>query len=106
MNTQQRLAQLQAHLNLNPLNPIRAKREIILGLAAFSIGILLGVSIIVEAGRIGSPDFVWLASAFSMTTLGAHLAMAGQRSMLYQSMNKLTDWIVARLEPVDSGEGD
>lgn len=87
---------------LRPLSPAWAKLEIFIGLAAVSGGHLLSIYTIVHAG----PTWFWLflAASVLLQTLGGYLALAGHRSHLYQSQNKLVAYLagVAR-EQAESG---
>jgi len=72
-----------------------AKLEILIGLAAVSTGHLLSIYTIVHAG----PTWFWrfLAASVLLQTLGGYLALAGHRSHLYQSQNKLAAYLAALL---------
>jgi hypothetical protein len=76
------LADLHARLGYRRLSPAWAKLEILLGLLAAGVGLLLGQ-------WLPRPDASWpLAGAcLALFVLGGYLALAGQRSHLYQSAN-------------------
>ena len=73
---------LHEDLGLGRLSPLWAKAEIFLGLAVVAVALLdpFGLDILIRL-----PLFV----------LGGYLAMAGHRSHLYQSNNKLAAWLHA-----------
>jgi hypothetical protein len=56
-----------------------AKFEMLLGLGAASIGIVMG-----------SNEPVWRAASAALITLGAYLALAGHRTHLYDAMTRQT----------------
>ncbi|MDX1945858.1 MAG: hypothetical protein SFU86_10715 [Pirellulaceae bacterium] len=87
---------LHEELGLKRLSPGWAKGEIFLGLATLAAGNLAGVFAIVrlEGGQLGAV----LAASIVLQTLGGYLAMAGHRSHLYQSQNKLTAWLADRIK--------
>ena len=88
---------------LRPLSPAWAKLEIFIGLAAVSTGHLLSIYTIVHAG----PPWFWLflAASVLLQTLGGYLALAGHRSHLYQSQNKLVAHL-AGLAREQAGSGN
>jgi len=95
MSSDQRLAELHAELGLKRPNPTWAKAEIVLGLAAVSLGLLIGVHSVAR----NAADVYWPLAAAStiLQTLGGYLALAGHRSHLYQSQNKLFAWLAGKL---------
>lgn len=75
------------NLGYKPLNRTWAKLEILFGLTAAGSGLLLGNwAPHAEAERLP----VLLGGALALFVLGSYLAMAGQRSHLYQSLNEQT----------------
>ena len=88
---------------LRPLNPTWAKLEILIGLAAAAIGLLCGVRGVQD---LAAAEAWWLiAASVLLQTLGGYLALAGHRSHLYQSQNKLAAYLAAQLrhEATDRG---
>ena len=83
------LDRLHGDLGLKPLRPGWAKLEIFLGLAAAGLGLLLG------GWAVGRPEPDWLAAGagLALFVLGGYLALAGHRSHLYQSNNRLTAYL-------------
>lgn len=88
---QRELDRLHLHLKWKRLNPIWAKLEIVFGLLAASSGLLCGIYGIVRAGH--DPSWGLLIASIALQTLGTYLALAGHRSHLYQSQNKLAAWL-------------
>lgn len=83
----QPLARLHRELGLKRLNLWWAKAEIVIGLAAAAIGVF-------------APDELighW-AIRMALFVLGMYFAMAGHRSHLYQSTNKLVAHVVSKIE--------
>jgi hypothetical protein len=84
------LMRLHRDLGLKPLTKRFARLEIFLGLLVVSIG-LLAISrasfqpLEIESGVI--------AAGVILTVLGGYLALAGQRSLLYQSNNMLVAYL-------------
>ncbi|QJW97755.1 hypothetical protein [Frigoriglobus tundricola] len=79
------LDRLHRDLGLKRLNPLWAKLEIVFGLVAVGAGI---VSAVHAAPRPEDPFWAWLGPV-ALITLGGYLALAGHRSHLYQSNNRL-----------------
>ena len=79
------LDRLHRDLGLKRLNPLWAKLEILLGLFAASAGLVGALAMDPTANR---PPVVWLGPVL-LATLGGYLALAGHRSHLYQSNNRL-----------------
>lgn len=81
------LARLHRDLGLKRLAPAWAKAEIVFGLLAAAVGLVAAVKI---AGRPGAepPLWEWLGPVL-LIALGGYLALAGHRSHLYQSNNRL-----------------
>jgi hypothetical protein len=82
------LEEIHSRLHHKQLNPLWAKLEILLGLAASGVGLLFSQWLLTqpEAGR----SWGLVAAALALFVLGGYLALAGHRSHLYQSSNKLT----------------
>lgn len=78
------LDRLHADLGLKRLNPLWAKLEIVLGLAAAGAGVLLMTS---------TADAATVAGGLALFVLGGYLTMAGHRSHLYQSNNVLAAYL-------------
>jgi hypothetical protein len=85
---------LHEDLGLKRLHPGWAKIEILLGLAAVSTGHLCGIYAIVQAG--GATYWGLIAACVLLQTLGGYLTLAGHRSHLYQSNNKLAAWLASQ----------
>lgn len=75
------------NLGYKPLNRTWAKLEILFGLTAAGIGLLLG-----NWAPHADPErmLLLLGGALALFVLGSYLAMAGHRSHLYQSLNEQT----------------
>lgn len=76
---------LHRELGLRRLNPWWAKAEIVIGLAAAATAMFAPADMI----------DVWLVRV-ALFTLGLYFAMAGHRSHLYQSTNRLAAYASAR----------
>jgi hypothetical protein len=89
------LDEVHSRLRHKRLNPLWAKLEIVLGLAAGGAGLLLGPWFLAqpEADR----SWALVAAALALFVLGGYLALAGHRSHLYQSSNKLTALLLEEL---------
>lgn len=94
------LAELHSVLDMKQLNPAWAKAEIFLGLAAASAGLLVAI----RAPSFSAVEVDWMSTIVSLALMvfGSYLAMAGHRSHLYQSNNKLAAYLVERV----SGKAD
>ena len=79
------LDRLRRDLGLKKLNPVWAKVEIFFGLGAVGGSVFGGLHLARDAG---TPEGVWAGLA-AVFTLGGYLALAGHRSHLYQSNNRL-----------------
>jgi hypothetical protein len=93
-NNPDRVSHLHAALGHKRLNRTWAKGEILLGLFAAGVGMLLG-----EWAVARSVEVEWTAAAASvfLFILGGYLALAGSRSHLYQSSNELTAFLLEEL---------
>jgi hypothetical protein len=79
------LDRLHRDLGLKRLNPTWAKAEIFLGLFAFACGIV-GAGLLANTPNL--PVWAWFGPIL-LITFGGYLALAGHRSHLYQSNNRL-----------------
>ena len=103
-HTDPAVARLHADLRLKRLNPVWAKLEILLGLAAAGAGLFLGDSAVQQ---IGEPAWPQLFTGLALFVLGGYLAMAGHRSHIYQSNNVLAAYLAemvrATKQPPEAG---
>jgi hypothetical protein len=81
------LDRLHRDLGLKRLNPVWAKLEMLLGLFAVAIGLVGGMKLATQLPD-QIPPWAWLGPVL-LITLGGYLALAGHRSHLYQSNNRL-----------------
>lgn len=79
------VGRLHRDLGLKRLNPWWAKLEIVLGLAAVAAGLFGGVRTAVDPSGHLAP----LLPFGALFVLGGYLSLAGHRSHLYQSNNRL-----------------
>jgi hypothetical protein len=91
MSRRDDLIRLHTELGLNRLFPVWAKLEIIFGLLAAGAGLLYGVRLAASPLPNVGP-FAWFAPLL-LFTLGGYLALAGHRSHLYQSNNRLAAYL-------------
>jgi hypothetical protein len=92
-------AELRNALGHRPLSRAWAKAEILVGLLAAGLGLLLDDRAL---GReAGGPGL--LAARLLLFTLGGYLALAGHRSHLYQSGNDLAAYLAAVLRTGEEG---
>lgn len=83
------LDRLHRDLGLKRLRPGWAKAELFLGLLAAAGGLVFGVRAAVQPGA--EP---WEPAPFvALAALGSYLALAGHRSHLYQSNNRLAAYL-------------
>jgi hypothetical protein len=95
------LARLHAALGYKPLSRAWAKAEIVLGLSAAGLGLLLGDWAV---SRVREVEGLVAAAGLALFILGGYLALAGHRSHLYQSNNELTAFLLEHLQrPEDKG---
>jgi hypothetical protein len=85
------LDQLHRDLGWKPLHPLWAKIEIGVGLLATAIGLISGMKLAVLTEMV-TPLWLWTAPVL-LITLGGYLALAGHRSHLYQSNNRLAAYL-------------
>src|SRR5690242_1419880 len=85
------LARLHRDLGLKTLRPLWAKLEILLGLTAAAIGLFAGMH---QSRRPTHevPPWAWVGPV-ALVALGGYLALAGHRSHLYQSSNRLAAYL-------------
>jgi hypothetical protein len=85
------LVELHAKLGYKRLNRTWAKLEIVLGLFAAGSGLLLGDWGLSRSGA----EIEWAlpAAGLALFVFGSYLALAGNRSHLYQSGNERTAYI-------------
>ena len=78
----------------SPFWKLWAKLEIFLGLVALAAGVIGGARLAVIESR-EHTDVTWLAWAgnASLIVLGGYLALAGHRSHLYQSNNRIAAYL-------------
>jgi hypothetical protein len=85
------LARLHRDLGLKPLNPLWAKAEILIGLFVVATGLVVGMRLATDPAAAAS-EWIWLGPVL-LITLGGYLALAGHRSHLYQSNNRLAAYL-------------
>jgi hypothetical protein len=85
------LKELHTALGYQPLNRAWAKAEILVGLTAVGLGLLLGGWIVARAAEL---EWGFILAALALFVFGGYLAMAGHRSHLYQSNNELTVYLI------------
>jgi hypothetical protein len=95
MNTQESLGKLRTALGYKPLSRLWAKVEILLGLAAAGAGLLVGNWQV--ARGTAAVDWFYLSGGLSLFVMGGYLALAGNRSHLYQSSNELTAYLAEEI---------
>ena len=91
---EQALTELHCALGIKELNPLWAKAEIFLGLAAAAIGLIVVVRFLVASTE---TDWLPILTSMALMVLGMYLAMAGHRSHLYQSNNKLAAYLAGEI---------
>jgi hypothetical protein len=94
-----KMEEFLAEAGLKKLSKTWAKLEIVVGLLAAATGLLAGQWALVATG---TPDWVWVAGGVLLFSLGGYLALAGNRSHLYQSNNYLAAML---LEAVRKSKG-
>src|SRR5262245_57224271 len=93
------LDRLHRDLSLKRLSPAWAKVEILLGLVAASSGLLTGTYGVIGIDRASS--WLLLGASVVLQTLGIYLTLAGHRSHVYQSQNKMAAWLANRISQRD-----
>ena len=91
IDTETSLTALHSALGMKKLKPVWAKMEILLGLAAAAAGLMVAIRILASA--LVEIDWVRIIVSMALMVFGAYLAMAGHRSHLYQSNNKLAAYL-------------
>jgi hypothetical protein len=95
MVKQDPIFRLEQNLGFKQLSPTWAKLEILLGRSAAGVGLFLG------SWALSRPieEILWglVAGGLSLYALGGYLALAGNRSHLYQSSNKVTTFLVEEI---------
>lgn len=99
------LERLHRDLNHRWLNPWWAKFEIVLGLAGIAMAMIAGLEIGFQ--RASHPEnathpAMWLGPAV-IFVLGGYLALAGHRSHLYQSNNRLAAYLAGLIRSQTAG---
>ena len=87
MTPEDPLDRLHRELGFKRLDPLWAKAEIVFGLLAFAVGLIGAIKFAARpAGEVA--EWMWLGPIL-LVALGGYLALAGHRSHLYQSNNRL-----------------
>ncbi|MCI0682381.1 MAG: hypothetical protein L0Y71_09770 [Gemmataceae bacterium] len=89
---------LLARAGLKKLSKTWAKLEIVLGLFAVFAGVLASQWVLL---KMTEPEWTWLAGGALLFVFGGYLAMAGHRSHLYQSNNRLTALLLQELTRIE-----
>ena len=91
------LDEVHAALGYKHLSRVWAKVEILFGLGAAGIGMLLG------GWAVSRPtvQLLWAGASLLLFLLGWYLALAGTRSHLYRSMNDLTAMMVDEMRKME-----
>ena len=80
------------------LSPVWAKLEIVICLTVAAIGQLIAIrEVVTQPDPITAPT----AAGVVLFVLGLYLAMAGHRSHLYQSNNRLAAYLIAKMQQVN-----
>jgi hypothetical protein len=95
----QALDELHRQIGLKRLNRTWAKLEIVFGLFAAGVGVLLGQWLTV---RSPGPDWSLLGASLLLFVFGWYLALAGHRSHLYQSNNDLIAYLAQEIHRINS----
>jgi len=90
-DTDEALARLYRDLNHKWLNPWWAKFEICLGLLGVAVG-FVGGTVLARRPENEVPEWAWFGPII-LIVLGGYLALAGHRSHLYQSNNRLAAYL-------------
>jgi hypothetical protein len=85
------LAKLHADLNHQWLNPWWAKAEILLGLLGVGTSVVTA-AVLARRPESEVPEWAWLGPIL-LIALGGYLALAGHRSHLYLSNNRLAAYL-------------
>ena len=89
------LEALRRATGFSPLNKAWAKLEILFGLTAVALGLVVALRL-AKVPEADLPWWVW-AGPVLLIALGGYLALAGHRSHLYQSNARLTAHLARRL---------
>jgi hypothetical protein len=95
IDTETSLTKLHSALGMKKLNPVWAKMEIFLGLAAAAAGLMVAIRVLSSASV--EIDWVRIIVSTALMVFGVYLAMAGHRSHLYPSNNKLAAYLADRI---------
>jgi hypothetical protein len=97
------LAQLRKALGHRPLTRPWAAAEMLVGLAAVGLGILLDLWVV---GRQGEATSTWsgAAAALVLFVCGGYLALAGHRSHLFQSHHELADYLAQEIRSLKEAQ--
>lgn len=98
IDTETSLAELHSALGMKKLNPVWAKMEIFLGLSAAAVRMMVAIRVLSSASV--EIDWVRIIVSMALMVFGAYLAMAGHRSHLYQSNNKLAAYLAERISKI------
>lgn len=100
------LERLRRDLGLKRLSAVWAKLEILIGLLAAAVGGVVAVRLAARP-ETSVPEWAWLAPVL-LVALGGYLALAGHRSHLYQSNNRLVahlaELIRSQHQPAEKGQ--
>ena len=100
MNHEKHLDEVRAALGYKHLSRVWAKVEILFGLGAAGIGMLVG-GWAIAAPKVQLP---WAGVGLALFVLGWYLALAGTRSHLYRSMNDLTALLIEEIRKMEKGK--
>ena len=89
---------LLARAGFKKLNKPLAKLEIIFGLLAVAVGLLISQWTLFKLPEL---DWTWLVGGVLLFVFGGYLAMGGDRSHLYQSNNVLTALVLQELARIN-----
>jgi hypothetical protein len=92
------LSKLHSELGYKRLNRTWAKIEILVGLGTAAGGLFLGVFQL--SRTMAEVQWGLVAAGLVLMVLGSYLAMAGNRSHLYQSNNELTAHLIEEIRRI------
>ncbi len=95
------LARLHREVGWSPLGKWWAKLEILLGLTGVGVALVAAIRLGHQPER-EVPEWAWLGPVL-LVVLGGYLALAGHRSHLYQSSNRLAAYLAGRTRSHDPG---
>jgi hypothetical protein len=87
---------LQSRLGYKQLSRTWAKIEIMLGLTAAGVGIFVGVWGMNRQGI--EENWTYVVTSLILFVLGGYLAMAGNRSHLYQTSNEQIGYLAEKID--------